>query len=98
MYVQKEYASLSAMIGANEHQEVYGAQHQKPGELSLEPVSAELQASRHDNQVQRKKLLASLRGQTIRIPNVAPLFSHWPTKVNPELERLRVDVQEWLNR
>jgi hypothetical protein len=29
---------------------------------------------------------------------MAPLFEHLPTKVHPELERLRIDVKEWLDR
>ncbi|KAF2501934.1 terpenoid synthase, partial [Lophium mytilinum] len=39
----------------------------------------------------------SLRGQTVRIPNMASLFQSWPTKVNPAVDRMRVEIKEWLN-
>jgi hypothetical protein len=51
-----------------------------------------------NHQAQREKLLASLRGQTIHIPDLTPLFQHWPTKTSPNLERMRVDIHDWLNR
>ena len=51
-----------------------------------------------DHQAERKRLVSDLRGQTIRIPDLAPLFKHWPSKTNPELARLRLDIRDWLNR
>lgn len=51
-----------------------------------------------DHQQELRKLLSSLRGQTIRIPDLAPLFSHWPTKTNVDLDLLRNEVQDWLMR
>jgi hypothetical protein len=51
-----------------------------------------------EHQTQRERLLASLRGQTVRIPDLTPLFELWPTKTNPEMDRMRTDIQAWLNR
>jgi hypothetical protein len=50
-----------------------------------------------DHQAQRKALLASVRGQTIRIPDLAPLFEHWPTKTNKDINLLRTDIRDWLD-
>jgi len=50
-----------------------------------------------DHQTERTRLLTALRGQTIRIPDLAVLFNGWPTKTNPKLDRLRRDVRKWLN-
>lgn len=46
---------------------------------------------------QRKILLASLRGQKIRVPNLKPLFQHWPTETNQFVDPMRQDVRIWLN-
>lgn len=46
---------------------------------------------------QRKTLLASLRGQTVRVPALKPLFAHWPTKTNEHVDRMREDVRQWLD-
>jgi hypothetical protein len=51
-----------------------------------------------DLQKQRNTLLSSLRGKTIHIPDLKPLFQHWPTKTNPELNQLRIEVGDWLKR
>jgi hypothetical protein len=51
-----------------------------------------------DHQAERTRLLSSLRGQTIHIPDLAPLFSHWLTKTNPALHHLRLEVNDWLHR
>ncbi|KAF1954078.1 terpenoid synthase, partial [Byssothecium circinans] len=45
----------------------------------------------------RKQLLASLHGQIIRIPDLAPLFAHWPTKTNPELDTIRTHIRDWID-
>ncbi|KAJ4359463.1 uncharacterized protein N0V89_000017 [Didymosphaeria variabile] len=50
-----------------------------------------------DHQAERKALLASVRGQTIRIPDLTPLSKHWPTKTNPHIDLMRVDIREWLD-
>ena len=46
----------------------------------------------------RKHLLESLRGHTIRIPDLQALLASWPQYANPELERLQKDVDERLQR
>jgi hypothetical protein len=46
----------------------------------------------------RARLLDSLRNQTVPVPALKPLFGRWPFLVNPELDRLRADVDEWLRR
>jgi hypothetical protein len=46
----------------------------------------------------KQRLLSCLRGQTISVPDLAPLFWHWPTKINPALNRLRREVGDWLRR
>jgi hypothetical protein len=46
----------------------------------------------------RARLLDSLRNQTVTVPALKPLFGRWPFLVNPELDRLRADVDEWLRR
>jgi hypothetical protein len=49
-------------------------------------------------QAQREKLLASLRGQTIHIPDLKPLFQRWPSATSPHLQRIQDDVCGYLNR
>ncbi|KAJ4380715.1 hypothetical protein N0V86_004076 [Didymella sp. IMI 355093] len=49
-------------------------------------------------QAERRKLLASLRGKKLHIPNLKPMFDHWPSKTNPSVQPMRQDVQEWLKR
>ncbi|KAF2642484.1 FAD/NAD(P)-binding domain-containing protein [Massarina eburnea CBS 473.64] len=74
---------------------------QAPSSTSLFSSSGGLKAlsnQRHvDHQTERDTLLASLRGQTIRIPDLGPLFTHWPTKKNSEVDRMRTDITEWLD-
>ncbi len=48
-------------------------------------------------QDQRKTLLASLRGQQIRVPDLKPLFEHWPTKKNESIDDMRQNIQQWLD-
>lgn len=43
-------------------------------------------------------ILARLRGQKITFQDLNAMFSGWPSKVNPELHRLRVDVDVWLDK
>lgn len=57
----------------------------------------QLQSHSKDTKLRRESVIVSLRGQTLRIPNMAPLFEHLPRKVHPELERLRIEVKEWLD-
>ena len=42
--------------------------------------------------------LASIRGQSIILPDLHSMFKDWPKKINPELEYLRSDVEAWLIR
>ena len=46
--------------------------------------------------ISRQQLLHSLRGQSVVIPDLRTLFDHWPQGVNPEVERLREDVENRL--
>lgn len=46
--------------------------------------------------VTRKQVLAALRTQKIPVPDLIPYFSHWPSKVSPQLDDLREDVDAWL--
>ena len=50
----------------------------------------------NNDTLSRQQLLMSLRGHTLKIPNLQVLFNHWPQHVNPELDRLRADVDERL--
>ena len=65
---------------------------------SLVSVSVVPLSDEKNHQAERTKLLTSLRCQTIRIPDLIPLFSPWPTKINPELDHLRVEVRDLLHR
>ena len=44
----------------------------------------------------RQRLVESLHGRNLHIPDLQGLLSHWPQYVNPEIERLRQDVDERL--
>ena len=44
----------------------------------------------------REELLKSLRGRTLSVPDLQALLSKWPQDINPELDRLRKDVDEML--
>lgn len=43
-------------------------------------------------------ILAELRGQSIVLPDLNAIFESWPKQVNASLDRLRHDVDEWLDR
>ncbi|KAI0383154.1 terpenoid synthase [Hypomontagnella monticulosa] len=45
----------------------------------------------------REKLLMSIRGSHVTIPDLQSMISHWPQKVHPELNKLEEYVQESLN-
>ena len=47
-------------------------------------------------QVERQKLLESLRDHQIDIPDLRPLFQAWPQAVNPQIDTLRRDVEQLL--
>ena len=46
----------------------------------------------------RQQLVNSLQGCNLYIPDLQALLEHWPQYVNPEVERLRKDVAERLER
>ncbi len=43
-------------------------------------------------------LLNSLRGQRIVLCDLNRIFDGWPKEINPNLDRLRHDVDVWLER
>ena len=43
-------------------------------------------------------VLAELRGQSIVLPDLNSIIDGWPREVNQNLDRLRRDVDEWLDR
>jgi hypothetical protein len=43
-------------------------------------------------------LLTSLRGQEVTLCDLNAIFSGWPSEVNPNLDRLRQDVEVWLEK
>ncbi|KAK0640015.1 Germacrene A synthase [Lasiodiplodia hormozganensis] len=45
----------------------------------------------------RQQLLLSLQGQEMYLPDLWPYFAHWPTAVNPGVDRLRKDESDWLD-
>ncbi|KAL0264969.1 hypothetical protein SLS55_000924 [Diplodia seriata] len=45
----------------------------------------------------RQELLSEVRGQTLVLPDLWQYCSHWPQAVNPGLDRLRQDVNDWLD-
>ena len=46
----------------------------------------------------RQRLLSSLRGQTLVLPDICKFLEHWPQYINPEIERLREEVDDRLSR
>jgi hypothetical protein len=69
-----------------------------PPEKVLVSFSVVSLPNEKDHQAERIRLLSSLRDQTIHIPDLVPLFSHWPTKTNSALDHLRLEAQDWLHR
>lgn len=45
-----------------------------------------------------ESIIAELRGQSIVLPDLNAIFGNWPKQVNANLDRLRHDVDEWLDR
>ena len=43
-------------------------------------------------------ILARLRGQKVQLHGLRDLYAGWPSKTNPNLEQLRLDVKAWLER
>lgn len=42
-------------------------------------------------------IIGELRGQSIILPDLNAIFDNWPKQVNANLDRLRHDVDEWLD-
>ncbi|KAL1877797.1 hypothetical protein Plec18167_004766 [Paecilomyces lecythidis] len=42
----------------------------------------------------RKRLVRSLRGKTFIIPDLESIFHHWPYAVNPEVDRLKKELNQ----
>ena len=49
-------------------------------------------------QEQSISILTALRGQSIALPDLNAILDGWPREVNRSLDRLRHDVDEWLDR
>lgn len=47
--------------------------------------------------VEATTILAELRGQSIVLPDLNVMFDGWPQHVNINLDRLRRDVDGWLD-
>ena len=47
---------------------------------------------------QSVSILTALGGQSITLPDLNSIFHDWPKEVNPGLDQLRRDVEEWLDR
>ena len=35
--------------------------------------------------------------EKITIPDLRPLFQHWPTKLSEHVDPMREDIQQWIN-
>lgn len=46
----------------------------------------------------RKQLALSLKGQKIHIPDLSPIFQSWPHRVNANVDSIRQDIEERLER
>lgn len=49
-------------------------------------------------QEQSISVITALRGQSIRLPDLNAVFDGWPREVNQGLDRLRRDLDDWLDR
>ena len=59
---------------------------------SCAEVTAEIELSNPD------ALLRSLRGQEIVLCDLTSIFDGWPKEINHNLDRVRQDVDVWLER
>lgn len=46
----------------------------------------------------QKHVLQVMRNGKFRIPDLAPYFCHWPSKIQSEVEETRVHIEGWLDR
>ena len=49
-------------------------------------------------QQEANSILTALHGQSIVLPNLNAILDGWPREVNQNLDRLRQDVDQWLDR
>ncbi len=50
------------------------------------------------SQEQAITILTALRGQSILLPDLNAILGGWPREINQNLDQLRRDVEEWLDR
>ena len=50
------------------------------------------------SQEQPITILTALHGQSILLPDLNAILGGWPREINRNLDRLRCDVEEWLDR
>ena len=50
------------------------------------------------NQEGPSSILTALHGQSVVIRDLNAIFDGWPREVNQDIDRLRRDVDEWLER
>lgn len=48
------------------------------------------------NELPRERLLSSLKGNSVVLPDMQALLRDWPQYVNPEIETLHTDVEKYL--
>lgn len=49
-------------------------------------------------QEQTVSIVTALRGQSVVLPDLNAVLDGWPREVNQGLDRLRRDVDDWLDR
>ena len=47
---------------------------------------------------QPSSILTALQGQSITLPDLNRILDGWPREFNQNLDRLRCDVDQWLER
>ncbi|KAI0596014.1 isoprenoid synthase domain-containing protein [Biscogniauxia sp. FL1348] len=59
----------------------------------LKGVCISLKGNSTSATTSREKLLAGIKGSKVVIPNLKPVFGHWPQATNPEIEKLDEYIQ-----
>lgn len=49
-----------------------------------------------DYSISREDIITSLKGKTVSIPDLHALFADWPYAVSPDIERLRNDMNVFI--
>ncbi|MCJ1393494.1 hypothetical protein MMC18_006369 [Xylographa bjoerkii] len=65
-------------------------------ESSSNQLEESTEFTRAQNEKEYTKLLASLKGQTVNIPDLRPIFSGWPYGINPKEDALTKLVTKWV--